>query len=373
MGVCKYCGQAAGLLKNKHNECETKYTDSTNKMIELTKEYIVDNNDFHQLNNQLAQLSKSGFVPKQEIKRAVLHGWSKAVEAILDDYILSPKEEASLQAFQSFFKLTDAELNFDGSHTRVVEAATNKVVELTTEHIVKNKDFQQLKYQLEQSSTSGFVPKQEIKHAVLQGWSKAVGAFLDDGVLSPREKNSLETFQSFFKLTDDELNIDGSYTQVVQAAILRDIFEGKIPERINIADDIPFNLQRNEQIVWLFNNVDYYEEKTKTHYEGGSHGFSVRIVKGVYYRAGTFRGHPVQTSQIEKQDSGILGVTNKHIYFAGSKKSFRIKFEKIVSFTPYDDGIGLQKDAATAKPQIFVTDEGWFTYNLITNMAQLEN
>ena len=70
-------------------------------------------------------------------------------------------------------------------------------------------------------------------------------------------------------------------------------------------------------------------------------------------------------------DNGMVAVTDKHIYFAGSKKSFRIKYEKIVSFTPYSDGIGIQRDAQTAKPQIFVTGEGWFTNNLIQNLAKL--
>ena len=47
------------------------------------------------------------------------------------------------------------------------------------------------------------------------------------------------------------------------------------------------------------------------------------------------------------------------------------RHERIVSFTPYTDGIGVQRDALTAKPQSFVTGDGWFTYNLVTNLAKL--
>jgi len=36
---------------------------------------------------------------------------------------------------------------------------------------------------------------------------------------------------------------------------------------------------------------------------------------------------------------------------------------------PYSDGIGIHRDAASAKPQIFVTGDGWFTYNLVVNLA----
>jgi hypothetical protein len=67
----------------------------------------------------------------------------------------------------------------------------------------------------------------------------------------------------------------------------------------------------------------------------------------------------------------LVGVTDKHIYFSGSHKKFRIRYDKIVAFEPYCDGVGVQRDAATAKPQTFRTGDGWFAYNLITNLAQL--
>jgi hypothetical protein len=97
---------------------------------------------------------------------------------------------------------------------------------------------------------------------------------------------------------------------------------------------------------------------------------SVRVAKGLYYRAGAFKGKRVETHETVHADTGLLGITNKHIYFSGSAKSFRIRYDKIVSFEPFSDGIGLHRDAVTAKPQSFVTGDGWFTYNLITNAAQ---
>ncbi len=123
--------------------------------------------------------------------------------------------------------------------------------------------------------------------------------------------------------------------------------------------------------MWVFQNVDYYEEKIRTRYVGGFQGVSIRIAKGLYYRTSAFKGERVQTSQTIHADIGLLGVTNKHIYFEGPSKRFRINYNKIVSFEPFSDGIGVQRDAQTAKPQSFSTGDGWFTYNLITNLAQM--
>ena len=59
----------------------------------------------------------------------------------------------------------------------------------------------------------------------------------------------------------------------------------------------------------------------------------------------------------------MLGLTTKHIYFAGSRKRFRVRYDKIVAFEPYSDGLGIMRDAQTAKPQTFRTGYSW-SYNL---------
>lgn len=84
-----------------------------------------------------------------------------------------------------------------------------------------------------------------------------------------------------------------------------------------------------------------------------------------------FRGHPVETTRRTHVDTGLFAVTTKHLYFAGPAKSFRIRNDKIVSYTAYSDGIGVHRDAASAKPQTFITGDGWFTYNLAVNAGNL--
>ena len=68
----------------------------------------------------------------------------------------------------------------------------------------------------------------------------------------------------------------------------------------------------------------------------------------------------------------MLGLTTKHIYFAGGRKRFRVRYDRIVAFDPYEDGFGIMRDAQTAKPQAFRTGDGWFAYNLATNLAQIQ-
>ena len=102
--------------------------------------------------------------------------------------------------------------------------------------------------------------------------------------------------------------------------------------------------------------------------QGTSHDVSIRVARGSYYRPSTFRTKPIEWEETVNVDIGMLGLTTKHIYFAGSGKRFRVRYDKIVAFDPYQDGFGVMRDAQTAKPQTFRTGDGWFPYNL----AQLQ-
>ena len=99
---------------------------------------------------------------------------------------------------------------------------------------------------------------------------------------------------------------------------------------------------------------------------------SIRVARSLYYRPSTFRSRPIEWEETVHADTGMLGLTTKHIYFAGSRKRFRVRYDKIVAFEPFSDGFGIMRDAQTARPQAFRTGDGWFPYNLAANLAQTQ-
>ena len=101
-----------------------------------------------------------------------------------------------------------------------------------------------------------------------------------------------------------------------------------------------------------------------------SHGLSIRVTRGLHYRASTFRSRLIEWEETVQADTGMLGLTTRHTYFAGSRKRFRVRYDRIVAFDPYEDGFCIMRDAPTAKPQAFPTGDGWFAYNLAANPAQ---
>ena len=94
--------------------------------------------------------------------------------------------------------------------------------------------------------------------------------------------------------------------------------------------------------------------------QGTSHGVSIRVARGLYYNPRQFRSRPIEWEETVHADTGLLGLTTKHVYFAGPKKKFRVRYDRIVAFEPYNDGFGIMRDAQTARPQTFRTGDGWF-------------
>ena len=214
--------------------------------------------------------------------------------------------------------------------------------------------------------------QEEVKAAIVDGWEQSVDTSLEDGVIDQEEERRLVALMRGFKFTEEELDKSGAHTRMVKAAVIRDVLSGVVPLRFNLDGPLPINLQKGEKVVWVFGGCEYWEDKTKRTYQGGSSGLSFRVMNGVYYRLGAFRGSPVESTERVLVDKGVIYITNKHIYFAGPAKSLRVPYSKIVAFQPFEDGIGITRDAQTAKPQIFKTGDGWFSYNLVTNLAALD-
>lgn len=254
---------------------------------------------------------------------------------------------------------------------RLIQGGRQRIAMEVLRAIKDSNNLDNLEKAISEIEQSSFVPSAERKELLIKGWENSVEQFLEDGILDATEEKRLVEFKERFALSQSDLDKNGALTKTAKAAVLRDVLNGVIPQRMSVDGNLPINPQKGEQVVWAFSESKYLEDKTRRQFVGSSQGMSVRVMKGVYYRVGAFKGHAVENIERVHVDTGWVVVTTKNIYFAGPQKSVRLPYSKIVSFEPFSDGIGVMRDTATAKPQIFVTGDGWFTYNLITNLSQI--
>ena len=236
--------------------------------------------------------------------------------------------------------------------------------------VLGKRDSRMLEKQLSDTAAASYIPYNRLKDAMVEGWGLAVEDYLNNGGLDENEERKLVAFRERFGLQPDALDRNGSWTRMLEAAVVRNLLYGMVPEHVKANGNLPITLMATEKLVWFFNVVKYFDGQVPTPV-GGYHGARVEVAKGAYYRPYGFRGYPVEQCEHSHVDSGSVTVTTRHVYFVGREHWLRVRYDQIVSFTPYSDGIAIQRDADTARPLVFVTGDGWLIYNLLANIRNV--
>ena len=280
------------------------------------------------------------------------------------DGIITRDKEERLRAFRDRLALENSAAD-QGALAELDRAGTDRVILEARLAAISVRDGDGHLQDLALSIRQAGLGQGEANRLLIRAWETAVQGALD-------EENALARYADYFSLTQQALDQNGVQTSLVQAAVLRDVTQGIIPKWQRVNGAVPFNLMKSEQLVWVIQGVDYLETVVRRERRGSSQGLSIRVARGLYYRPSTFRSRPIEWEEMVHADTGMLGLTTKHIYFAGSRKRFRVRYDKIVAFEPFSDGFGIMRDAQTAKPQTFRTGDGWFPYNLAANLAQIQ-
>ena len=368
MGDCRLCGQKAGFLRSVHGQCRSAQEAGWDEMVAMAAR-AAEAPGFSQerLRLEMVEVATRSYHDGDGINRAIAEGWHRAVASSLADGILTHDEEERLRDFRDRFAVQapdDAESALEkGALDRVMLDARLTALSSTADDDALS--------ELAGSVRDLRLSVSEERELVARAWEAAVEGSLEDGVLSLDEEAALFRYLNHFGLSVADVDRNGAHRNLIKSAAIRELAEGIIPDRMGGDVRHPFNLMKSERLVWLFDGVEYIETKTRRERRGTSHGVSIRVAKGLYYRPSAFRSRVHEWEETVHVDTGLLGVTTKHLYFHGLKKRFRIRFDKIVSYEPYRDGIGIMRDAQTAKPQMFSVGDGWFVYNLVTNLSQI--
>ena len=365
MGNCKLCGNKAGIFKSLHDECNTI---RDNGLVRIEKQALLavttGNIDEAQLRSSWDAIAQQSFITPQEIDDVIAETWHRAVNQSLSDGVLTAEEESRLLKFRDTFAIKG-----DGvaaSMATIVKGREDRVLIDAAKAAISAKYDESLDRVNREIQRLGLSPEDR-KQTLIGVWTAGVDMAMEDGILTQEEEDSLSRFKRYFNLSNGD--VEAADSRLWKGAVIRDVINGEIPYRMNAAH--PFNFQKNENLVWIIRGVRYYETKTKRERRGSSHGVSIKIAKGVYYRPSTFKSRVHEWDENVHVDTGTLGITPKHLYFSGPKKSFRVRYDKIVSFDPFSNGIGFTQDGVNAKPKKFALDDGWFVYNLVTNLSNL--
>ena len=373
MANCSFCGKSAGLFRRKHNACEDLAAAGYRKMVRLTAQAVIqpDFDEVH-LQQALAKVAKDSFVDRAGIRAAIAGGWQEAARAVLGRRGDAQEDETRLLEVKQRLTLNDysSSTTANSLRDRGTKRAVDSLMVVARQAALPSADaeakMQDLHNALDQSDLS---PDQQ-RNVLADAWGEASRYVTRDRMITEEEAEALSQFQLRFNLLQRELDRSGAYMHFLKVLVLSEAASGTIVKRLNVPN-LPVNLQSSEQLVWAFDNVDYYEVITHSEFRGGSQGVGIPVAKGVYYNPQQIRGQLYEREETVKTTSGILAITTKHVYFHGGGKSFRIPYSEIVSFQEFQDGLGVMRDHREAKPERFCTGDGWFVYGLVSALAKL--
>ena len=206
----------------------------------------------------------------------------------------------------------------------------------------------------------------------LCAWTKKLAAGTDNHPVPTREEETLLVAicnHYGFKGTDLP---DDTWDRIARCCVVRDLQEGKIPDRLQVAGNLPFMLEASERVVWMFSDADYLEDRIVHAPVRPYAGVSVRVVSGLYLHTGGIGRLPDQEGFVPV-DSGLLALTDRAILFHGAHKSLRLRFRDLVSIDRYDCGFGVCKGTQSARNQGFHAEDVFpgFPYLLTKELSRL--
>ncbi len=186
---------------------------------------------------------------------------------------------------------------------------------------------------------------EDLKRMRADIFAKAFAVTKSDDQVTKDEEHELSTIQKYLGLADDE--IQSTKKELARLRLLNEIQQGNMP----IVQTTNLIMQKGEKAYWIESAILAEEKVLRRNFEGGSRGVSFRIMKGVSYRVGGFRGHSVSETGVVAVSNGDLIITNQRIIFRGDNKSFAVKLDKLLDVQLFTNGLHFSENNRS-KPRL---------------------
>jgi len=163
------------------------------------------------------------------------------------------------------------------------------------------------------------------------------------GGIQETEIDLLQKIQEALNLTNEDIDFDNKIRPYIYVI---SISKGDLPSvNLRIEGSSQPILKKGEKIHFADFAI-LKEQKSIRRFVGGSQGVSFRIMKGVRYRIGGFRGHLESEQTMVETSRGTLLITNKRLFLhpAPGYKPVSIPLNKILSYNCFKNGIEIYKE-----------------------------
>ena len=350
MGTCKYCGEDAGFFSHVHKECEEKHSQGVMTLEDGIRRYFRDAIKINDLRQLVISVKQQNLVDEPDI--------AVSSAKCIDEYTENsrwPFHSHQLDLVRDYINNVGVSYQSINMNASLDNLSQKMVRGFLAEYFTGQKPLQRVLQICKQITSVLPLSNTKMQDTYTFMLNQATDNYTKDGLLSDSEQQRIDEYVSTLGLSLP--------APIAQDKILKQIQSGITPQTNFRA---PILLGKDEMVLWCYDGVTMWQEKVKREMIGRHSGFSFRVMKGVTYRTGGFKGHPVEHSYMDNAGTGSLYITNKHIIFHSSERSIKIPYKKIIGLNPYQDGMGVQQDGANAKKLIFQGFDCSFAMNVMS-------
>lgn len=313
--------------------------------IKLTENAIVEINNLFATKSlreiKIDEISKIEIKYKIDLRKKFLEilkeFYERYLRKCLEDNLISGEELDDLTYLRQLLALQEKEVIEMHNHLggEIYKNAFEKII---SDGKIEKSDKEYI-YQLQQNLLLPDVVTNEISENCRKSFVNSVFKKISaDEKISPHNWNYLNQIANNLNV-----NIYNSTTTnaIIERMKLNWLIEnGELPVK-----QVGINLQKNEQCFYSA-YIDWLELRKITkrvNYSGPT--YRIKIAKGFHYRVGSVKPQRITSEELQEIDRGMVYITSKRIIFTGSIKNTNIPLSKILSITPYSDGVGIEKDS----------------------------
>lgn len=273
----------------------------------------------------------------EDFPREIATIYEGIISELVKNINCSENDKKTIDHFANVLEIADSKK--DKSYQTVVERYAKEILTDLIDNYTLPENYD--------DKTSEIQKNLKISPEIIESISKNVRAkslqslfeqITENQRISPDEYNRLLKSAESLKI---EFKLDDESASAVEK--MKEYWEIENGELTPI--DCNINLQKSE-LCYKTLDVTWKEKRKVTkriNYAGPT--AKIKIMKGVHYRVGSAQVQRITNEELVEVDKGTLYITSKRIIFVGSKKNSNIRYNKILSFIPYKDGIEVVKDA----------------------------
>lgn len=259
-----------------------------------------------------------------------------ALDFVLADLTITDEEKQRLENVKQYFSFADNEIakfNSSRNQTAVQKLIAKKYDDKILTDDEKKEILEFATFLNLDTSTIETIRK-NIASSIFR---VELNSAITDKQLSPKEESYLKQLLTKLELGDDIEKIGLKKSTLNDLVFFKMFWQADNGYLLPLTN-LQIALQKNEECYMGF-PAKLLESKTVTAgYKSINHGFSIPIAKGIRYRAGTGYSMPVRET-VTTTYQGAIYLTDRRIIFSAGEGSFTLKYDKLISFQPYRDGI----------------------------------